>query len=284
MTKPDSYRAVGEAAGRPASELGYWLALAVTAGADVAAFNQIVSLVMSDQSATIVALMVAGFTACSLTLAHFAGRLARDVAAGYGGANRTQVWMLVVPWAVLGLGAFGVRLTAAFSGTPDLGVQVFGGLSPQAKHATAAFMFLVLYVASGAVAGFGVYLTRNPKRVAYRRALAAYERAVRRLARSQPPYERAIQVLRQHARSALREEANFQAALAQRLAFAGELKRYAAVLIAAQAKDPSVTDGMTLPDRVPMAPPPAVDTPPTPVSPAPAGLPVSPRHPAADTI
>jgi hypothetical protein len=274
VTPPDSYRAVGETAGRPTSELGYWLALAVTAGADVAAFNQIVSLVMSDQTAAIVGLMVAGFTACSLTLAHFAGRLARDVSAGHGGASRTQVWMLVAPWAVLGLGAFAVRLTAAFNTGPELSVQVFGGLSPQAKHATAAFMFLVLYVASGAVAGFGVYLTRNPKRVAYRRALAAYQRAVRRLARSQPPYERAIQVLRQHARSALREEANHQAAVAQRLAFAGELKRYAAVLIAAQARDPSVTDGMTLPDRVPMALPPAAEAPSTPL--------VAPRHPAAN--
>jgi hypothetical protein len=272
-----AYRDAGETAGRPVAELGYWLALAVTAGADVAAFNQIVSLVMSDQNAWIVALMVAGFTACSLTLAHFAGRLARDVSAGHGTANRTQVLALVTPWAVLGVVAFGVRLTAAFDGGTSVGGQVLGGgLSEQARHATAAFMFLVLYVASGAVAGFGVYLTRNPKRVAYRRALAAYDRAMRRLARSQPPYERAVQVLRQHARTALREEANFQAAAAQRAAFAGELKRYAAVLIATQLKDPSVTDGMTLPDRQPMRPPEpeerAEDKP----------VLLNPRHPAAN--
>jgi hypothetical protein len=112
--------------------------------------------------------------------------------------------------------------------------------------------------------------------VAYRRALHAYERATRRLARSQPSYERALQVLRQHARTAHREEANYQAAVAQRLAFAGELKRQAAILIAAHLKDPAATDGMTLPDRVPMPlPPPAEST--VPVSPAPAGIPIVPR-------
>jgi len=281
-----AYRDAGEVSGRPLSELGYWLALAVTAGADVAAFNQIVSLVMSDQQAWIVALMVAGFTACSLTLAHFAGRLAGDVGAGHGTATRRSVLILVVPWAVLGIVAFAVRLTAAFDGGTSIGGQTFGGgLTEQARHATAAFLFLVLYLASGAVAGFGVYLTRNPRRVAYRRALSAYTRAVRRLSRSQPPYERAVQVLRQHARTALREDANYQAAVTQRLAFAGELKRYAAVLIAAQLRDPSVTDGMTLPDRSPMrastpAEAPAEDT--APVSPPIPPLPVSPRQPAAN--
>ncbi len=241
----------------------YWLALAVTAGADIAAFNQIVSLVMRDQNEWIVALMVTGFTACSLTLAHFVGRLARD---------RTRVTLLIVPWAALGLGAFGVRLAEAFSPGPQLGLGVpLGGMSDHTRHATAAVMFLVLYAASGTVAGFGAYLTHDPVRAAYRRAVIAHDRALRRLSRSQPPYERAIQVLRQHVRSARREEAVFQAALAHRLANASELKRYAAVLIAAQVKDPSVTDGMTLPDRAPMAVPPP--------DPGPAPLP---RHPAAN--
>jgi hypothetical protein len=276
------YRDVAEVAGRPVAELGYWLALAVTAGADVAAFNQIVSLVMSDQNAWIVALMVAGFTACSLTLAHFAGRLASDIAAGHGTATRKHVLLLLAPWAVLGVVAFAVRLTAAFDRGTSVGGAVFGGgLSEQTRHATAAFMFLVLYIASGAVAGFGVYLTRNPKRVAYRRAVRAYDRAVRRLSRSAPPYERAVQVLRQHARTALREEENYRAAVDQRLAFAGELKRYAAVLIAAQLRDPSVTDGMTLPDRVPMQTPPSpavpVQPPVAPDGPQETPLPVSPR-------
>jgi hypothetical protein len=278
-------RDAGEVAGRPASELGYWLALAVTAGADVAAFNQIVSLVMSDQSAWIVALMVAGFTSCSLTLAHFAGRLAGDISRGHGTAKQRQVVMLVIPWAVLGAVAFAVRLAAAFdAGTSVGGQTIGGGLTAQTRHATAALLFLVLYLASGAVAGFGVYLTRNPKRVAYRRARRAYERALRHLARSQPAYERALQVLRQHARTSLREEGNYQAAVAQRLAFAGELKRYAAVLIAAQLQDPSVTDGMTLPDRWPMqVPPPPEDRPAQPSTPLRAAtLPVSPRHPAAN--
>jgi hypothetical protein len=62
-----------------------------------------------------------------------------------------------------------------------------------------------------------------------------------------------VQVYRQRARSRAREEANWQAAREQRLAHADELKRYAAVLIAAHLQDPSVTDAMTLPDRRPIA-------------------------------
>jgi hypothetical protein len=116
----------------------------------------------------------------------------------------------------------------------------------------AAIMFLALYIASGAITAFGVYLTRNPLRVAYRRALRAHRRALKRLAVTQPPYERAIQVYRLHARNRDREPMNFEAASAQRLAFADELKRYSAARMAVLLKSPSTTDGMTLPDRLPL--------------------------------
>ena len=54
-----------------------------------------------------------------------------------------------------------------------------------------------------------------------------------------------------HIRSRQREEANYNAARSLHLANADELKRYAAVLVAAHLQHPSATDGMTLPDRVP---------------------------------
>jgi hypothetical protein len=247
------YDGAAETSGRPIGELGYWIALAVTAGADVAAFDQVVSLVMQEQEAWLIWLMVAGFTASSLTLAHFAGRLARDITAGRGPANWAKVWLLIIPWALVGLVALVVRLIVADQDAAN--TTVVTGVGQTASDISSAIMFGVVYVASGAVAGFGVYLTRNPVRVGYRRALRHYRRALMRLARSQPPYERALSVLQLHMRGREREAQNYAAARAQRLAFADELKRYAAVLIATHLQDPSATDGMTLPDRRPPAQP-----------------------------
>jgi hypothetical protein len=249
------------------TEIVYWFALALAAGADVAAFHQVVSLILRDQGDALVWLMVVGLTAIALTLAHFAGRLARDVTAGRGPATWKQVFACAVPWVALGIAAFVVRLIVAdSSGGTTVDGSIVGGadIGKSARQASAAVLFLVLYVGAGAVAAFGEFLSRNPLRSEYRRSLRAHHRALNRLSRSQPPYELAVQVYRQRARSRAREEANWRAAREQRLAHADELKRYAAILIAAHLQDPSVTDAMTLPDRRPMVGPhgatPADDT------------------------
>jgi hypothetical protein len=210
---------------------------------------------MRDQGDVLVWLMVVGLTVIALTLAHFAGRQARDVTAGHGTATWKQVYACAIPWAVLGLAAFAVRLLVADSsgGTTVDGSVIGGdGVGQSTRQISGAVLFLALYVGSGAVAAFGEYLSRNPLRAGYRRALRSHSRALERLSRSQPPYELALQVYRQRARVRAREEANWQAARELRLAQADELKRYAAVLIAAHLQDPSVTDAMTLPDRRPI--------------------------------
>lgn len=244
-----SYEDPGEVSGRSAGELIYVLALAVTAGADLAAFHQVVAIVLSTEQQWLVWLMVAGFTACSLTLAHFAGRLARDIVAGYGPASWRQFWWLAVPWVLLGLVAFLVRLIGV-QATASYGI---GSTSADSARIAAAFMFLVLYAASGAVAGIGEYLTRNPVRAGYRRALRNHKQAMRELERSQPAYEHAVQSYRRHARARDREKLNYEAGRAQRIAFADELKRYAAVLIAVHLQEPNKTEALTLPDRLPLA-------------------------------
>ena len=249
------YTNAADVSGQPWSEVVYWFALALAAAADIAAFHQVVSLVMRDQGDALVWLMVVGLTVIALTLAHFAGRVARDVTAGHGTATRKQVYALAVPWAVLGLAAFAVRLLVADStGGTTLDGTVIGSdsVDQSTRQISGAVLFLALYVGSGAVAAVGEYLSRNPMRAGYRRALRAHSRALDRLARSQPPYELALQTYRQRARIRAREEANWQAARELRLAQADELKRYAAVLIAAHLQDPSVTDAMTLPDRRPI--------------------------------
>jgi hypothetical protein len=248
------YRQPIQATGKLAGEIIYLIALAITAGADVAAFYQILSLVLQQLGPHLIAVAVAGFTAMSLTLAHFAGRIARDRQAEHGPDDRRAVLFLVIPWGLLGLAAFAARLIVAQS---QLGsASTTGAVSPAAEELSGAFLFLVLYLASGAVAGYGEYLTRNPYRAAYRAARRAYQRSLRRLDRSQAPYERALSVLEQHETDRQAEDAKFQAATALRMAHADELKRRAAHLIAAHLQDPSATDGMTRRDRIPFPEPP----------------------------
>jgi hypothetical protein len=249
------FAGAAEVSGLPMTEIVYWFALALAAGADVAAFHQVVSLILREQGDALVWLMVVGLTAIALTLAHFAGRLARDVTAGRAPATWKHVMACAIPWVALGLAAFVVRLIVADSSggtTVDGSIIGSGDIGKSARQTSAAVLFLVLYVGAGAVAAFGEYLSRNPLRSEYRRALRAHHQALKRLARSQPPYELAVQVYRQRARSRAREDANWRAAREQRLAHADELKRYAAILIAAHLQDPSVTDAMTLPDRRPI--------------------------------
>ena len=249
------YANAADASGLPLTEIVYWFALALAAAADIAAFHQVVFLVMREQGDALVWLMVVGLTVIALTLAHFAGRLARDVTAQHGTATGKQVLLCAIPWVALGLAAFAVRLIVADSsgGTTLDGTIIGGDVGRQARQTSGAVLFLALYVGSGAVAAFGAYFSRNPLRSGYRQAMRAHSKALGRLSRSQPPYERSLQVYRQRARIRAREDANYQAARELRLAQADELKRYAAVLIAAHLQDPSVTDAMTLPDRRPIA-------------------------------
>ena len=55
----------------------------------------------------------------------------------------------------------------------------------------------------------------------------------------------------QHEQAGQEEENNYGSAERLQRAYADELKRYAAYLIAAHLQHPSATDGMTLPDRYP---------------------------------
>jgi len=249
------HASAAEVSGLPMTEIAYWFALALAAAADVAAFHQVVSLILRDQGDALVWLMVVGLTAIALTLAHFAGRLVRDITAGHGSATWKQVYACVIPWVVLGLAAFTVRLIVAdSSGGTTVDGNVVGGddVGKTARQVSGAVLFLALYAGSGTVAAVGAFLSRNPLRSGYRHALRAHNRALGRLSQSQPPYELAVQLYRQRARIRAREQSNYEAAKAQRLAHADELKRYAAVLIAAHLQDPAATDAMTLPDRRPI--------------------------------
>ena len=143
---PNSYRQPSEATGRMAGEIIYWLALAVTAGADVAAFKQVLSIILAVLGPAYIILAVAGFTAMSLTLAHFAGRLLRDRKAKHGPQGKWSVWLLLAPWALLGGAALFARLILPPSGTAEAATAVSSGSASTAPLA-GAVLFLILYLA-----------------------------------------------------------------------------------------------------------------------------------------
>ncbi|TDP92919.1 hypothetical protein [Labedaea rhizosphaerae] len=245
----DGYAVSADLAGLPIAELVHLLALAAVAAADLAMFYNVVSIVMQQLTATLAWLTVVGFTAASLMLAHFAGRMIRDRKAGHGDVGRLPIAVLLIAWLSLGALALLVRLTAA----APTGANSYlpGAADEQSTQIVGAFMFLVLYVASGAVAGFGEYFTRNPYRGRYRKALRGHNRASKRLSRSQPAYQRSFNTLRVHEEQRDREDVNYRAAIDLRKATAQWLKKKANLMIAAHLQDPSATDGLTRPDAAP---------------------------------
>ncbi|WP_328458408.1 hypothetical protein [Amycolatopsis sp. NBC_00438] len=252
---PAEYGHPAEVAGIPLTELAHFLLLLLIAGADFAVFRQVLSIIMSKQPAEVVLAATIGVTVCSLMLAHVVGRLLRDKAAQYRPVPTRYVLGLSLGWLVLGVAAFFVRILVAEADTAAKSKTA--AATAWAEQTSGALLFAAFYVASGLVAAVGAYFTHNPLRTHYRKASAGFRHANRKLTRSQPPYQRALGVLKLHKDSRVREEMNYLAAKAERHAFADDLKRYAAVAIAAHLQNPSATDGMTLPDRIPFPRPPA---------------------------
>ncbi|MFY1637652.1 hypothetical protein ACN27F_31000 [Solwaraspora sp. WMMB335] len=245
-----SYQGPAEVSGRSVAELFYLVPLMIAAGADVVAFYQVVTLLFADLADRLHLMLVAGLTVAAVMLAHFAGRIARDMLAGYGGANRWGLALCVVPWAVLGAAAVAVRLLA----TVDTGggATDFDSGGGRQEQVAGALLFGALYLASGLVAALGEFFSHNPLRSGYRRALRGHRRAVRKLRSLHPPVERAKHVYEMHRLSVVRDDACYAAERDRRLAFTEELKRYSEILIAAHLNNPSATDGMTQPDWRPL--------------------------------
>jgi hypothetical protein len=254
----NGYSAPALAAGRPIGGWVYVLALALAGGADLAAFHQVVALLMRREADWLIWLLVAGFTAAALTLADVAGRLWRGIRAGDPQANLAAARLCAGLWLGLGAAAFTIRLLVrqdSAAGEPLLVDQAQIGERTGFEVVTAsALLFLALYLAAGMVALVGAYLTHNPLLHGYQRAKRAHRRAVRRLRRSAPAHERARQVLDDHLAAREWDNRARQAARDERFAQADELKRYAEALIAVGLQDPSATDAITGPDRRPWTP------------------------------
>jgi hypothetical protein len=247
-----SFQRSADVSGRSVGEILYLVALLVAGGADAAAFHQVVSLVMPREEDWLIALLVVGLTLVALLLAHFSGRLAREVVAGMGRATWRSVLWCAVPWLLLGLTAVVVRIVVAPGSHAAVDPNATSYSRGDGTAPIAAALFAMLYAGSGVIAAVAEFFSHNPLRSDYRRAHRNHRGAQRRLARSQPAYQRALHVRELHRAAHLQDEDNYRAAMKKQLAYAEELKRYAAVLIAIYLQDPSATDGMTQEDWRPM--------------------------------
>ncbi|GHJ06172.1 hypothetical protein TPA0907_05390 [Micromonospora humidisoli] len=245
--------------GRPGTLLGALVetvVLVLAAGADIAAFYNALSSGIGDNT-YLLYMLVAGFTAVALLLAHGFGRIYRDLDQRAPGARRLMLYACLTGWALLGIAAFLSRLLLADVdvgpgfGTSGAGGSTAGGSGQEEaqKARVLAILFLALYIGTGMAAAVVAYWNHN--------SLAhAYHRSNRRLAwarwwakRRVGAHEKVLSRHRQRYNEWARAEAAHAAARAKRLALAEELKQLARQRMAAAGQDPATTDGLFTPDR-----------------------------------
>lgn len=234
--------------GRPKSLYLHLIALLCATAADVAAFIQVVNL-LGRQRQSVTVMLVIGFTALVIYLAHLAGVRIKD------GKWRSAVACLVV-WAAMGLLAAWVRLIAPPPATAKVQISL-DPVAPAASQENSQFafagaaLFLALYLGSGLAAGLGAYLTHHKGRSDFVAAVVANRRAGKKVRATERQHGAARTTWQAQisARDAAAKVLAYQRA--RRLAFAEELKQYTRVLLAGKARDPSVTDAILAQDRRP---------------------------------
>lgn len=244
----------GDPSGGARGLSGYLIALVFAVGADMSAFFQVIELVLPDQPGWIALLLVCGFTAIVLTLAHFAGTTLRDRKAKVPWIPGAAAIPFILAWLAMGLLAAWVRwkfgTTPAHGGGFLLDGPAGEGISRDTAPLPAA-LFLALYTGSGLVTGFWAYLSHNPRQRAYRKAEKAHQLAAVRAGVSDLAH--ANQITRWQAQLDAREAARtvLHAERANRRAFAAELKEDVRRLIASKIGDPAVTDAILAGDARP---------------------------------
>ncbi|MFG3557840.1 hypothetical protein ACGGAQ_26010 [Micromonospora sp. NPDC047557] len=219
------------------------VALLLAAGADVAAFYSALADGLNAPT-YLLFLLVAGFTAVALLLAHGSGRIFRDLDQGAPGARRLALSVCLVGWALLGVAAFLARLLLAEEasggsfGTPTSAQTDSGAVLVM------AILFLALYLATGAAAALVAYWNHNSLSHAYARSIRTLARARKVAAKQLEAHEKALSPHRQRYNEWFRTEAAHAAANAKRLALAEELKQLARQRMAAAAQDPATTEGL----------------------------------------
>lgn len=173
-------------AGRPGASLFYLVAIVLAAVADFTAFYQVMERVLRNLSNQWLIVLVIGFTAMALTLAHYLGVFLRDRQAGARWHHPVLLPACAVLWVALGLMAFWVRWKVSGDSSGSSLPSTNGTLTvPQANFQSTlpgAAMFAAFYFATGAAAITGSYLSHNPLHRAFRRTVRAHEAAIRKQA------------------------------------------------------------------------------------------------------
>jgi hypothetical protein len=173
-------------AGRSGASLFYLVAVALAAVADFAAFYQVMERVLRNLSNQWLIVLVIGFTAMALTLAHYLGVFLRDRQAGARWHHPILLPACAVLWTALGVMAFWVRWKVSGDSQGSTLPSASDTLTvPQANFQSTlpgAAMFAAFYFATGAAAITGSYLSHNPLHRAFRRTVRAHEAAIRKQA------------------------------------------------------------------------------------------------------
>lgn len=227
-------------AGRPLSSYVHVAALCIAACADIGAFFQIVELVLPNYTEGLILLVVFGFTATVLYMAHACGVLFRDLKAGAGWVNRGLPYTCALIWLGLGIAALVVRLQVlSISATVSFSL---GGTQPSSASSIrygSAILFFALYVATGLVAGVGAYLTHNPLRDSYASAIRAYKKANIRLAANTFQAHAAEGRCKTYRTELVTAKEILNHEVQIRIALAAKLKNFAAMQVAMLPKPPS---------------------------------------------
>ncbi len=231
-------------AGRPLSSYIHVIALCLAATADVGAFFQIVELVLPTYTEGLVFIVVLGFTATVLYLAHACGVLFRDHKAGAGWVNGTLPYLCALIWLGLGVAALAVRLQVLSISSSTFSLSV-GSAQPSSVPSIrygSAILFFALYVATGLVAGIGAYLTHNPLRNSYASATRAYRKAIARLAASTFQARTAEGQCRAYRAELRAADEVLQHEIQMRRALAAKLKHFTTMQVDPPPKTPAVTE------------------------------------------
>jgi hypothetical protein len=237
-------------ANRPWTHAFFWLVLLAALGVDVVTFYQVLVLVL-DVPEWMVWLAVTGFVSVALTLAHYAGVQAKQ---GLSPRNVlgsvTAAWIFAGIWAALGATAFVVRYiisqptsagTSTFIVEGSAQATVADSADLTSQHLS-ALLFLVLYVATGAVAALGGFFRPDPMARQYGRALERRAGAARRHANSSFRVSQVQQTVDSIARARTRREEAWVHAQQQCTAAAERLKREARLLISTARRETSEPD------------------------------------------
>jgi hypothetical protein len=240
---------------KPWLRMSTWFAVLLASAVDIATFYQVLLLVMPVPGPVVV-LAVVGFSGVGLILAHVAGKQAskalrpRNIA-----ASGLLAWIFGGIWLSLGAVAFAVRFLISTSGGSGGTIQFSGGASTpigsgadlMSQHLYAVF-FLVLYIATGAIAAHAGFTRPASAARRHRHAVAQRTRAVRRLARTNKELSRIEMASWSIAETRRRTDEAWQAALLQCESEVTGLKRMARLhLMCVQPVAPLVGSPSALP-------------------------------------